>query len=74
RGQIWGPETVMVVDGLYRAGAKDAAKEIAKRYCNMCKKDNCMAENYHAETGVGLRDRAYTWGSSAFLICASLIK
>ncbi len=73
RGPIWGPETVMAVDGLYRAGAVKQAKEIAKRFCMMCKKDNCMAENYNAETGKGLRDRAYTWGSSAFLFCASLL-
>ena len=74
RGPIWGPETVMIVDGLYRAGATKQAKEIARRYCAMCKQDNCMAENYNAESGTGLRDRAYTWGSSAFLFCAALLK
>lgn len=70
RGPIWGPETVMVVDGLHRVGAVAEAQEVARRYCEMCRKDNSMAENYNAGTGVGLRDRAYTWGSSAFLICA----
>ena len=29
-----------------------------------------MAENYDAITGDGLRDRAYTWTSSVFLILA----
>jgi glycogen debranching enzyme len=69
RGPIWGPETVMVVDGLARAGYAEHAKEIARRYCDMCVA-NGFAENYDALTGEALRDKAYTWGSSAFLILA----
>lgn len=74
RGPIWGPATVMVVDGLHRAGACEQAREVAQRYCRMCAADGCLAENYNAETGRGLRDRAYTWGASAFLICARLLQ
>jgi putative isomerase len=29
-----------------------------------------MAENYNALTGAGLRDRAYTWTASVFLLLA----
>jgi len=69
RGPIWGSETVLVVDGLARAGFRDQAREIARRYCDMCLKSG-FAENFNAQTGEPLRDKAYTWGSSAYLILA----
>ena len=69
RGPIWGSETVLVVDGLARAGYRSQAREIARRYCNMCLNSG-FAENFDALTGRPLRDRAYTWGSSAFLTLA----
>ena len=59
----------MIVDGLARSGYVDQAKEVARRYCDMCEKSG-FAENYDALTGAALRDKAYTWGSSAFLILA----
>ncbi len=68
RGPIWGSSTVLVIDGLARAGFPQAA-EIARRYCEMCLESG-FAENYNAETGEPLRDKAYTWGSSAYLILA----
>ncbi len=70
RGPIWGSETVLLIDGLARAGWREQAAEIARRYCEMCRGSLCFAENYNATTGEPLRDRAYTWGSSAFLILA----
>ncbi len=69
RGPIWPPEVVQIVDGLARGGYTAQAREIARRFCKMCLKSG-FAENYNALTGEGLRDRAYTWGSSAFLILA----
>jgi glycogen debranching enzyme len=69
RGPIWGPEVVIIVDGLARAGCREQAKEIARRYCEMCLAGG-FAENYDATTGEPLRDKAYTWGSSAFLVLA----
>jgi glycogen debranching enzyme len=69
RGPIWGSETVLLVDGLARAGYADQAREVARRYCDMCLGSG-FAENYDATTGEPLRDKAYTWGSSAFLILA----
>jgi glycogen debranching enzyme len=69
RGPIWGSETTLLVDGLARAGYGDQAREIARRYCEMCLESG-FAENYDAQTGEPLRDKAYTWGSSAFLILA----
>jgi putative isomerase len=69
RGPIWGSETVLLVDGLARAGFRQQAREIARRYCDMCLKSG-FAENFNADTGEPLRDKAYTWGSSAYLILA----
>ncbi len=70
RGPIWGSETTLLADGLVRAGYTDQARQIARRYCEMCLACNTFAENYDALTGEPLRDKAYTWGSSAFLILA----
>jgi putative isomerase len=69
RGPIWGPEVVLIADGLARGGYGVQAREIARRYCDMCVAGG-FAENYDALTGEPLRDRAYTWGASAFLILA----
>jgi glycogen debranching enzyme len=69
RGPIWGPEAVIVVDGLARGGYKKQATQVARRYCEMCRRSG-FAENFNALTGEPLRDKAYTWGSSAFLTLA----
>jgi putative isomerase len=69
RGPIWAPSTMMIVDGLAAAGEMEFARELARRFCDMAARSG-MAENYDAITGVGLRDRAYTWTSSVFLILA----
>lgn len=70
RGPIWAPSTLILVDGLKRAGETELSAEIARRFCDMAN-DQGFAENYNALTGEGLRDRAYTWTSSVFLILAS---
>jgi glycogen debranching enzyme len=70
RGPIWAPSTYLIVDGLLACGADDLAQDIARRFCDMAQ-TNGMAENYDALTGVGLRDRAYTWTSSVFLLLAN---
>jgi glycogen debranching enzyme len=69
RGPIWAPTTLIVVDGLWNAGEKELARTISRRFCALCKKSG-FAENYDAVTGQGLRDPAYTWTSSVFLILA----
>lgn len=65
-GPIWAPSTMFVVDGLSRGGQRELAKEIARRFCDNCTV-NGFAENFDAQTGAGLRDRAYTWTSSVFM-------
>jgi hypothetical protein len=69
RGPIWAPSTLLIVDGLAACGEMNLARSIARRFCNLCASDG-MAENFDALTGRGLRDRAYTWTASVFLILA----
>ncbi|MEJ3750806.1 trehalase family glycosidase [Actinomycetes bacterium KLBMP 9797] len=70
RGPIWAPSTVLIEDGLRRAGHTDLADDISHRFRALCEKSG-FAENFDAETGTGLRDRAYTWTASGYLILAA---
>jgi glycogen debranching enzyme len=67
RGPIWAPSTYIAVCGMERCGFPDFAREIAKRFCAVCEKSG-FAENFDALTGAPLRDPAYTWTASAFLL------
>ena len=69
RGPIWAPSTVLVEDGLRRAGYTELADDISERFRRLCEKSG-FAENFDAITGDGLRDRAYTWTASAYLLLA----
>ncbi|MFF5218794.1 amylo-alpha-1,6-glucosidase [Micromonospora sp. NPDC000442] len=70
RGPIWAPATVLIEDGLRRAGHVGLADEISHRFRALCEKSG-FAENFDAETGAGLRDRAYTWTASSYLLLAA---
>ena len=70
RGPIWAPSTVLIEDGLRRAGYPTLADEISARFRALCEKSG-FAENFDARTGEGLRDRAYTWTAGAYLILAA---
>src|SRR5450631_84674 len=70
RGPIWAPSTILVEDGLRRGGFIDLADEISNRFRALCERSG-FAENFDAETGVGLRDHAYTWTASSYLILAA---
>jgi hypothetical protein len=69
RGPVWAPATVLVEDGLRRGGSTDLADRVSARFRATCEKSG-FAENFDALTGQGLRDRAYTWTASAYLILA----
>ncbi|WGU96923.1 trehalase family glycosidase [Paenibacillus dendritiformis] len=69
RGPIWAPVMMLLVDGLLRCGEEELAREAARRFCDMAARSG-MAENFDALTGEGLRDRAFTWTSSVFLMLA----
>ena len=68
-GPIWAPETMIAVDGLKACGEGALARDLALKFCRMCQKSG-FAENFNAQTGEPLRDRAYTWTASVFLILA----
>ncbi|MFC9710928.1 amylo-alpha-1,6-glucosidase [Paenibacillus sp. NPDC056933] len=67
RGPIWAPSTMLLVEGAAAAGDLELAREVSRRFCNMLSRSG-MAENFDALTGEGLRDRAFTWTSSVFLV------
>ncbi len=69
RGPIWAPSTILIEDGLRRAGATELADEVSRRFRLLCETSG-FAENFDALTGEGLRDRAYTWTASAYLTLA----
>jgi hypothetical protein len=69
RGPIWAPCTMIAVDGLTQLGETKLAREIAGRFCRLCAKSG-FAENFDALKGAPLRDTAYTWTSSVFLVLA----
>lgn len=69
RGPIWAPSTMLLIDGLMESGEEAFARDLAHKFCNMALKHG-MAENFNAVSGEGLRDRAFTWTSSVFLILA----
>ena len=69
RGPIWAPSTLIILDGLAALGEKALVRELSVKFCDMAARSG-MAENYGALSGEGLRDRAYTWTASVFLILA----
>lgn len=69
RGPIWAPSTMLLLDGLSQCGEKEFVRSVAGKFAQMVS-DSGFAENFNALTGQGLRDRAYTWTSSAFLVMA----
>jgi glycogen debranching enzyme len=70
RGPIWAPATVLIEDGLRRAGHADLADTVSRRFRALCERSG-LADNFDAVTGAGLRDRAYTWTAAGYLILAA---
>ncbi|MDF2992440.1 MAG: glycogen debranching enzyme [Microbacterium sp.] len=69
RGPIWAPSTMLIEEGLRAAGVTDLADTINQRFRALCEASG-FAENFDALTGEGLRDRAYTWTASVYLVFA----
>ncbi|NUS77265.1 MAG: glycogen debranching protein [Streptomyces sp.] len=69
RGPIWAPATILIEDGLRRAGHHRLADDISARFRTLCETHG-FAENFDAVTGRGLRDRAYTWTAASYLLLA----
>lgn len=69
RGPIWAPVTYLIVDGLYRAGEEELAREIGRKFCSMLEnRAGGNYENFDAKTGKGLRAPGYTWTASVYLL------
>src|ERR1700733_2533022 len=69
RGPIWAPSTMIITEGLDAIGEHTLSESLKERFCRMAQKSG-MAENFDAQTGDALRDPAYTWTSSVFLLFA----
>lgn len=69
RGPVWAPAMMFIIEGLHKGGEQAFAADLAERFCANCAREG-FAENFDATSGAGLRDRAYTWTSSVFLILA----
>lgn len=67
RGPIWAPTMALMVDALRRCGEQGFAQQLARGFTRMANRSG-MAENYDACSGEGLRDPAFTWTSSVFLL------
>ncbi|MBX9976268.1 amylo-alpha-1,6-glucosidase [Cytobacillus firmus] len=70
RGPIWAPSTMLLTEGLKAIGEYELSRKTAIKFCEMAAQSG-MAENFNALTGAGLRDPAFTWTSSVFLILAN---
>ncbi|MCC5831065.1 MAG: hypothetical protein JJU36_16605 [Phycisphaeraceae bacterium] len=69
RGPIWAPSTFIIFHGLVTMDRRDLAEQVAQRFTRTCARYG-MAENFDALEGRALRDTAYTWTSSVFLLLA----
>jgi len=69
RGPIWAPSTYLVVQGLHDAGLHPLADAISERFRRLCERSG-FPENFDALSGAALRDRAYTWTASCYLLLA----
>jgi putative isomerase len=67
RGPIWAPPTLLLFDGLGRAGFEADALDLARDYLSLCAQSG-FPENFDAVTGAPLRDPTYSWTASVFLM------
>jgi glycogen debranching enzyme len=69
RGPIWTPATMILADALDRIGEHAFANALRMKFCRMAQQSG-LAENFDALDGRALRDPAYTWTSSVYLLFA----
>jgi hypothetical protein len=67
RGPVWAPPTVLIENGLRLAEETGLADRVSEHFRHSCRTSG-FAENFDALTESGLRDRAYTWTASGYLI------
>jgi len=75
RGNIWMPETWIIVKGLFEYGYEDESKSMVARLLNMMSNQSASvgqyqpfayspAEWYDSRTGLGQNNRAFSWSSA----------
>ena len=75
RGNIWMPETWIIVKGLFKYGYEDEAKSMVTRLLDMMSNQSASvgdyqqfahspAEWYDSRTGLGQNNRAFSWSSA----------
>lgn len=69
RGPIWTPTTMILADALDQIGEHSFADTLREKFCRMAQESG-LAENFDALHGQALRDPAYTWTSSVYLLFA----
>jgi len=78
RGNLWMPETWIIVKGLYKYGYEAEAKDMAGRLLDMMSHQSASvgefpqfafspAEWYNSENGLGQNNRAFSWSSAVAL-------
>lgn len=70
RGPVWAPTSMLLAEGMDSIGESKLARQLRVDFCATAQQSKTMAENFDAVTGAGLRDGAYTWTSSVYLIFA----
>jgi putative isomerase len=70
RGPVWAPTSMLLAEGMDSIDESELAHRLRLDFCTMAQRSGTMAENFDAVTGAGLRDCAYTWTSSVYLIFA----
>ncbi len=69
RGPIWAPTTFLLTEALRDLEATELADTVARRFCDMVRRSG-PAENFDALSGRALRDPAFSWTASTFLLLA----
>lgn len=69
RGPIWAPTTFLLTEALRDLGEHTLADTVSRRFCDLVRMAG-PAENFDALTGRGLRDPAFSWTASTFLLLA----
>jgi len=70
RGPVWAPHYLFLVEGLKRCGETEWAKELAVKFCEMCRQSG-FAENFSSLDGRPLRDTGYSWTVDVFFTLAN---
>lgn len=66
-GPIWAPSTLLMVDALTVAGEPELAQDIGRKFLALAERSG-FSENYDALSGAALRDKAFTWSASVYLL------